>query len=39
MKHAYKSVVRKWMTIQEVEMKYGDFLKASDLKELKSWKS
>jgi hypothetical protein len=26
MKDAYKSVVRKWMTIQEIEIKYGDWL-------------
>lgn len=39
MKDAYKSVVRKWMTIQEIEIKYGDWLTETDLKELRSWKS
>jgi len=39
MKDAYKSVVRKWMTIQEIEIKYGDWLTQSDLAELRSWKS
>jgi hypothetical protein len=39
MKHAYKSVVRKWMSIQEIEMKYGNYLKKKDLDELKSWRN
>lgn len=38
MKNAYKSVVRKWMTVQEIEIKYGDYLTQKDLKELESWK-
>lgn len=38
MKHAYKSVIRKWMTIQEIEIKYGDYLSRDDLKDIESWK-
>ena len=32
MKNAYKAVVRKWMTPEEIEIKYGDFLTQKDLK-------
>ena len=38
MKNAYKSVIRKWMTIQEIEIKYGDYLSREDLKDIESWK-
>lgn len=39
MKHAYKSVVRKWMTAEEIEIKYGDFLNDKQLKEIREWKN
>lgn len=39
MKNAYKSVVRKWMTPEEIEIKYGDFLTAEDLKKVREWKN
>lgn len=39
MKNAYKAVVRKWMTPEEIEIKYGDFLTQKDLKQIKEWKN
>lgn len=38
-KNAYKSVVRKWMTPEEIEIKYGDFLSEKELKEIQDWKN
>lgn len=35
MKHAYKSVVRKWMTCEEIEIKYGNLLSEEDLKDIR----
>ena len=37
MKNAYKAVVRKWMSIEEIEIKYGDYLSKEDLKTLGEW--
>ena len=39
MKNAYKSVVRKWMSIEEIEIKFGDYLSDKDLKTLREWKN
>lgn len=39
MKNAYKAVVRKWMTPEEIEIKYGDYLSDKDLKQIKDWKN
>lgn len=39
MKNAYKSVVRKWMSIEEIEIKFGDYLSDKDLKTLREWKT
>ena len=39
MKNGYKSVVRKWMTPEEIEIKYGDYLSKKDLKDIKDWKN
>lgn len=39
MKNGYKAVVRKWMTAEEIEIKYGDFLSQSDLKEIRNFKN
>lgn len=39
MKNAYKSVVRKWMTPEEIEIKYGDFLSDKDLDKIRDWKN
>lgn len=39
MKNAYKAVVRKWMTAEEIEIKYGDFLDHDQLKEVRNWKN
>lgn len=39
MKNAYKAVVRKWMTPEEIEIKYGDFLSDADLKKVRDWKN
>lgn len=39
MKNGYKSVVRKWMTAEEVEIKYGDYLSRKDLDTLRDWKN
>lgn len=39
MKNAYKSVVRKWMSIEEIEIKFGDYLSSKDLKTLREWKN
>jgi len=39
MKHAYKSVVRKWMTAEEIEIKYGDWLSEKHLDEIRNWKN
>lgn len=38
MKNGYKSVVRKWMTAEEIEIKYGDYLSQEDLKQIREWK-
>ena len=39
MKNGYKAVVRKWMTAEEVEIKYGDYLSDKDLKQIREWKN
>lgn len=39
MKNGYKAVVRKWMTAEEVEIKYGDYLSQKDLKQIREWKN
>lgn len=39
MKNAYKAVVRKWMTVEEIEIKYGDYLTKKDLDKLRDWKN
>lgn len=39
MKNAYKAVVRKWMTPEEIEIKYGDYLSQKELKEIREWKN
>lgn len=39
MKNAYKAVVRKWMTPEEIEIKYGDYLSPKELKEVREWKN
>lgn len=39
MKHAYKAVVRKWMTPEEIEIKFGDFLSDKDMKKIRDWKN
>lgn len=39
MKHGYKAVVRKWMTAEEIEIKYGDYLSPKDLKEIRNYKN
>ena len=39
MKNGYKAVVRKWMTAEEVEIKYGDYLSQKDLKQVREWKN
>lgn len=39
MKNGYKAVVRKWMTAEEVEIKYGDYLSNKDLKQIREWKN
>lgn len=38
MKNGHKSVIRKWMTEEEIIIKYGDFLTESDIKELSRYK-
>ena len=38
MKNGHKSVVRKWMTEEEIIIKYGDYLTESDIKELSRYK-
>ena len=38
MKNGYKSVVRKWMTVEEIEIKYGNSLTEKDLKDLRDYK-
>lgn len=38
MKNGYKSVVRKWMTPEEIEIKYGDYLTRDDLKAISEYK-
>ena len=39
MKNAYKAVVRKWMTAEEIEVKYGDWLTDKQLKEVRNWRN
>lgn len=39
MKSGYKSVVRKWMSPEEIEIKYGNYMKQSDLQELRNHKN
>lgn len=39
MRNAYKAVVRKWMTVEEIEMKYGNYLSQENLKTLHSWQN
>ena len=39
MKNGYKAVVRKWMTVEEIEIKYGDYLTKKDLDKLRHWKN
>lgn len=39
MKNGYKAVVRKWMTVEEIEIKYGDYLTKKDLDKLRDWKN
>ena len=39
MKNGYKAVVRKWMTAEELEIKYGDYLSDKDLKQIREWKN
>lgn len=39
MKNAYKAVVRKWMTAEEIEITYGDWLTDKQLKEVRNWKN
>jgi len=39
MKNGYKAVVRKWMTAEEIEIKYGDYLTKNDLKEIRNFKN
>lgn len=38
MKNGHKSVIRKWMTEEEIIIKYGDYLTESDIKELSRYK-
>ena len=38
MKNGHKSVIRKWMTEEEVIIKYGDYLTESDIKDLSRYK-
>lgn len=37
MKNGYKSVVRKWMTAEEIEIKLGNLLSEEDLKKLRDY--
>ena len=39
MKNGYKAVVRKWMTVEEIEIKYGDNLTPKDIKALRDYKN
>ena len=39
MKNAYKAVVRKWMSPEEIEIKYGDFLSEKEMKKIHDWKN
>lgn len=39
MKNAYKSVVRKWMSAEEIEIKYGDFLTNEQFKQIEDWEN
>ena len=38
MKNGHKSVIRKWMTEEEIIIKYGDYLTESDIKDLSRYK-
>ena len=38
MKNGYKAVVRKWMTEEEIIIKYGDYLSDQDIKDLSKYK-
>lgn len=38
MKNGHKAVIRKWMTEEEIIIKYGDYLTESDIKELSRYK-
>lgn len=39
MKNGYKAVFREWMSPEEIEIKYGDYLSQKELESLKDWKN